>query len=173
MRVRDVRVPHIESHLGWRRNHIWQTRSRAGGKVETKWATGKTASGTVLYRDRGLLAAAFNRLIRLGVLDRSPVALVAAPKRRKRARRYLAKEHVPRLLAACGSHLRPLVLFGFFGGPRPSELILPRWRDSHLSGDRPTISFDRPKTENAGVIPLHPVLVLQSVPLVKVVHLPH
>ena len=156
--VESVTAADVESFLSWRRNNAWRNAppKRPGAPVKIP---GAKVSNTVLYKDRGLLSAVYNRLVRMGSVDRNPVAAIATPKRPQRARRYLAKDEIPRLLAACSPRLRSLVMFGLYTGGRPGELILPRWRDAHLSGDSPTVSFDRPKTGNAGTLPLHPVLV--------------
>jgi len=116
-------------------------------------------TGATIGRDREVLCAALNRLVRAEVLDRNVAAHVPKPRRRKRSRKALSKEEVRRLVAACRKHLRPVVLTLLYTGARKGEVLGLRWRDIDLDAGR--IALYRPKTENASTLPLHPALAAE------------
>jgi integrase/recombinase XerD len=156
MTVKDMTVRAIEKYLAWRRTHVWRTRPQPGGKVVAELAKDAVASPSTVARDRELLCAAFNRLVRMGQLAENVVAKVPKPRKRAKKRVVLSKEEVARLIAACGRHLRPVVLALVYTGARKGEVLGLRWRD--LCFETMTIALYRIKVSNFSRIPLHPVL---------------
>jgi len=120
-RVADLTVADIEAYLSWRRENVWKTVQRPGQSPTAVRIKGKKASGATIGRDREVLCAALNRLVRMEVLERNVAAKVPKPRRRKRARKALSKDEVRKLLAACGTRLRPVVMTLLYTGalPRP------------------------------------------------------
>jgi integrase len=90
-----------------------------------------------------LIAAALNRLVRLGSLEKSPVARIRRGKEPARTRAVLSKDECARLLDACDPHFRPLVLAALLTGARPCELKALTWGDVSF-GNR-TITIFRTK----------------------------
>ena len=153
MKVSDVKVRDVERYLAWRRTHTWQP--RPGGKVEAEPAKGAVASASTIARDRELLCAAFNRLVRNGQLSKNVVSKVPKPRKKAKKRVVLSKAEVGKLIAACGKCLRLVVLALVYTGARKGEILALRWRD--LCFESMTISLYRPKVSNFSRIPLHPV----------------
>jgi len=134
----------IRAYLAWRRGHVFSRGALVKG----------AASNAVLFRDRGLLSATYEWLVREGRAPRNPVRMVRSPRKRQTARRPLELEEVAALLAACHPHrFRPMVLTGLYAGLACEELIRLRWRDVAL-GQR-SIYVVRKKNQRAAVIPLH------------------
>ncbi len=157
MKVSDVKVRDVERYLAWRRTHTWRPRPRSpGGKVEAEPAKGAVASASTIARDRELLCAAFNRLVRNGQLSKNVVSKVPKPRKKAKKRVVLSKAEVRNLIAACGKCLRLVVLALVYTGARKGEILALRWRD--LCFESMTISLYRPKVSNFSRIPLHPVL---------------
>jgi integrase len=82
----------------------------------------------------------------------SPIAL-QRPRTVPGRVRWLTLEEADRLIAACGDHLRPLVIFLLYTGARASEALWLDWRNVDLG--RGHVTF--PKTKNGGArgVPLH------------------
>jgi len=156
MKVRDVTPRDVERYLTWRRSHVWKTQRRPGQAPKAELAKGEIASSSTVARDRELLCASFNRLVRNGELAENVIAKVQKPKRKARKRVVLSKAEVARLIGACRKHLRPVVLALIYTGARKGEILALRWRD--LCFDSMTISLYRIKVSNFSRIPLHPVL---------------
>jgi integrase len=147
----------VRAFLSWRRCHVWRTRAGTDGKAKAELVEGGRASNSVLYRDRGLLAAVFNWLVEEGRATTNPVLRVKPPKKRQTIRRPFELEEIHRFLAACDpDHLRPIVLAGLFVGQGREELIHMRWRD--VSFARATVAVVRKKSGKTIDIPLNPIL---------------
>jgi integrase len=52
--------------------------------------------------------------------------------------RWLTPEQAERLIAACGDHLRPLVIFLLYSGARIGEALWLDWRDIDLNRSHAT-----------------------------------
>ena len=156
MRVADVRPEHLERYLSWRRTHFWRTRVRAGGKAAAEMVKGGEVSISTVARDRELLCAAFNRLVRMNLLTENAVSKVPKPKRKAAKRTVLSKPEIARLLDACGPYLRPVALALAYTGARKGEILRLKWADVCL--ETGTLSLYRPKVSNFSRVPLHPVL---------------
>jgi integrase len=150
----------VEAFLNWRRSHIWRTKSRTETSPATAVpARGRKASASTIGRDRELLCAAFNRLLRLGELEANPVAKVPKPRKPTRTKPVLSKTEIRRLVESCDKYLRPLVLAGLFTGARKGELLRMVWGD--VSFEQKTIAVTRSKTGNASLLPLAPLLAAE------------
>jgi len=156
MRVADVKPTHIERYLAWRRTHFWRTRVRAGGKAKAEMVKGGEVSISTIARDRELLCAAFNRLVRMSLLSENPVSKVPKPRRKAGKRTVLSKPEIARLLDACGPYLRPVALTLAYTGARKGEVMRLTWADVCL--ETGTLALYRPKVSNFSRVPLHPVL---------------
>lgn len=115
-------------------------------------------------RDSGTTSTAIGRLVRLGQLDKNPVARVRRPKEAKKARAVLSKGECARLLEACDPHLRIFCLGALLTGARPCELRALTWGD--ISFGMKTITIFRTKVGEGDAIPLHPELA-RELKLVK------
>jgi integrase/recombinase XerD len=160
MPIADVAEEDVEAFLAWRRTHVWKTKVGPGGAVCSVRISGRTASPSVLARDRSLLCSVFARLVKRRLLDRNPVANVDAPKKKQRRYRFMEKSEVVAFLKECDpDHLRPLALAGFYTGQGGGDLIQWRWRDIGFTTG--TVSVTRKKTGKSELIPLHPVLATE------------
>jgi len=96
---------------------------------------------------------------------------MCAPRKLKRPRqprgktRWLTPAEAGRLVAACGDHLRPIVILMLYTGARVSEALYLDWNEVNLSG-RQVAYLDTKNGEDRGV-PLHPVA------LAALANLPH
>jgi len=154
--IRTLTTADVEKYLAWRRNHVWQTRRKEGAAPKAVPLKGATASASTVGRDRELLCAVCNRLVKIGSLPSNPVSAVPKPKRKPKKRTVLGKAEIARLLDACGRDLRPVVLALFYTGARKGEILRLTWAD--VSFENATISLFRPKVQNYSQIPMHPAL---------------
>jgi integrase len=67
--------------------------------------------------------------------------------------RWLTLDEADRLIDACGSHLRPLVIFMIYTGARIGEALWLNWRDVNLT--RRHVVFPKTKNGDARGVPLH------------------
>jgi len=155
-RVVDLQPRDLESFLGWRRTRRWNALNPRGKPGTVIERTDAAVSNSTVGRDLSLIAAALNRLVRLGLLEKSPLARVRRPKEVQRKRPVLTREEIGNLLGACSEPLRILVLAAWLTGQRPSEIKAIRWGD--LNFEDKTISIFRKKVGNADTIPMHPRL---------------
>jgi len=75
--------------------------------------------------------------------------------------RWLTPEQAERLIAACGDHLRPLVIFLLYTGARIGETLWLDWRDIDLNRSHAIFPVDpsegrRTKNNEPRGAPLHP-----------------
>jgi integrase len=100
------------------------------------------------------IAAVLNHAAKRGLCVHRVIERPAQPKGRVR---WLTFDEGERLLGACSSHLRPLVMFLLGTGARMSEALYLNWRELDLAGAHVTF-LDTKNGEHRGV-PLHPRLV--------------
>ena len=159
--VREVTPQDLEAFLLWRQERLWRTHRETGEKatapvkVELRADERKPSSSTVA-RDFAWIAAALNRLARLGVIPENPARRVRKPKETKRARVALSKEEALALVRACAGDLRVLVLVALLTGGRRGEVLALRWGDVNFQSG--TVTLSRSKVRNASTLPLHPAL---------------
>jgi integrase len=65
---------------------------------------------------------------------------------------WLKPEEAERLIAACGEHIRPLVIFLFYTGARCGEAVWLNWRDVDLT--RRQVTFNKTKNGEPRGVPL-------------------
>lgn len=90
---------------------------------------------------------------------------ISRPKQPKGRTRWLTPQEAGRLVAACGDHLRPIVILMLYTGARVSEALYLDWNEVNLTS-RQVAYLDTKNGENRGV-PLHPVA------LAALANLPH
>jgi integrase len=91
-------------------------------------------------------------MVAWGYLRESPMAEVKGVLTSEHRRRVLTTVEESRLLAACGDHLRPVVIFGIETGLRYDELIALRWR--HYDRLNRTILVEKAKSRRSRTVPL-------------------
>jgi integrase len=72
--------------------------------------------------------------------------------------RWLTLEEANRLIAACGDHLQPLIIFMIYTGARVGEALWLEWRDVDLT--RRHVVFPKTKNGVARGVPLHDRVVM-------------
>jgi integrase len=100
------------------------------------------------------IVAVLNHAAKRGLCARRVIERPPQPKGRVR---WLTFEEAERLIDACASHLRPLVLFLFGTGARVSEALSLDWRDVDLVNCHASF-LDTKNGESRGA-PLHPRVV--------------
>lgn len=116
-------------------------------------------------RDLACLKTAFSKGVLWGLVDGNPVKRVSLFNEKDRGRmRLLTQEEKARLLAACSTALRRLVIFALKTGTRQGEMLALRWSDVDTVGNR--IVIRKSKSGKIRPIPIHPDVaeVLQGVP---------
>jgi integrase len=159
-RVADIGPRDLERYMAWRRKRRWIGVRKKGAKRTDAnvivLRKGDEVSNSSVNRDLALISAAVGRLIRLGQLDKNPVACVKRPKEPTKTRAVLSKEECAHLLEACDPHLRVFCLAALLTGARPCELRAVTWGD--ISFGNRTITIFRSKVGEGDAIPLHPEL---------------
>ncbi len=159
-RVADLGPRDLERYMAWRRKRRWiGVRQKGAKRTDANviiLRKGETVSNSSVNRDLALISAAVGRLVRLGQLDRNPMARVKKAREPTKTRAVLSKEECAKLLDACDPHLRIFCLAALLTGARPSELRAVRWGDVSF-GNR-TITVFRSKVGVGDAIPMHPEL---------------
>ncbi len=159
-RVADLGPRDLEAYMGWRRKRRWRGIRKPGAKRTDSNVTilvkGASVSNSSVNRDVALISAAIGRLVRLGQLERNPVARVKRPKEPTRTRAVLSKEECARLLNACDPHLWIFCLAALLTGARPCELRAVTW--GAINFGLKTIEIFRTKVAVGDALPLHPEL---------------
>jgi integrase len=167
-RAADIGPRHLERYMAWRRKRKWRGVRKPGSTRKDPNVTilvkGEKVSNSSVNRDIALISAAIGRLIRLGQLDKNPVARVKRAKEPTKTRAVLSKDECGGLLDACDPHLRIFCLAALLTGARPSELRAVTWGDVSF-GNR-TITIFRTKVGEGDALPLHPELA-RELKLVK------
>lgn len=86
-------------------------------------------SGTAVNREMACLRAMLNKALQWEMIERNPAAKVKMFPEPSGRNAFLSIEEAGRLLDACHSHLRPIVLCALETGMRKSEILGLRWRD--------------------------------------------
>jgi len=124
-------------------------------------------STSTANRDLQLLKSMFNLIInykRWRKVLENPVCYVKLFKENHGRVRYLEQDEIPRLLEACDSHLRPVVLCALCTGMRRGEIFNLKWRDVDLR--RRTLFLRHTKNGESRHLPISGELekVLLSLP---------
>ena len=91
--------------------------------------------------------------------------IIERPREPKPPPRWITPDEAERLIAACGDHHRPLVIFLLYTGARIGEALWLDWRDVDLA--RAHVTFPKTKNGEPRGVPLHPrvVAALANLPL--------
>jgi integrase len=81
------------------------------------------------------------------------VPVLERPKQPKGVVRWLKPEEADRLIEACATHLRPLVVFLLYTGARAGEAVWLDW--SNLDLEKKQATFPKTKNGDARSVPLH------------------
>jgi len=122
-------------------------------------------SGARVNRELALLKQAYNKGIDWGLVMDNPVRRVKFFSEKDRGRtRYLTQSEKERLLNACTSFLRRIVLVALKTGMRQTEILDLKWTDIDFNANQ--IVLKRTKSGKIRYIPIHPdvVAVLQGLP---------
>jgi len=122
---------------------------KAGRIEEVKPAT--------VNRELACLRHMLNLAVRWGYLGSSPARGVNMLKEPPGRLRYLTEEGIRRLLAACSSHLRPIVVAALTTGMRKGELLDLRWQNVNLKERRITLRGS--KSNELRTIPVNDTLL--------------
>jgi integrase len=98
-----------------------------------------------------LLKHSFTMAVKWGLLPAQPLRDVRLPVKVNNARlRYLSPDEIDRLLSACPSHLKPIVLTGLHTGMRKGEIVNLRWEQVDLP-NRVLLLTDTKNGEQRGI----------------------
>lgn len=106
-----------------------------------KGKVAKPRTGTAVNHELRTLRAMLNKAVHWELLEKSPAARVTLFPEPSGRNFFLSVEEAGRLLAACHSHLRPVVLCALETGMRKTEILGLKWSDIrngmiYLPGDR-------------------------------------
>lgn len=121
----------------------------------------KTLSSTTCRIFMNRLAAALNKAIREGLIDRNPFKLLETkekPQKQNAIREFLTIEELRTLIATpCRYEIvKKAFLFSCFTGLRYSDMLTLKWSEIHKAADGKTlyIEHEQVKTKNRVTIPL-------------------
>ena len=121
----------------------------------------KTLSNTTCRIFMNRLAAALNKAVREGLIDRNPFKLLEAkekPQKQNAIREFLTIEELRTLIATpCRYEIvKKAFLFSCFTGLRYSDMLTLKWSEMHKAADGKTlyIEHEQVKTKNRVTIPL-------------------
>lgn len=117
----------------------------------------KKVSPASVNRELSCLKCVLNRAVEWGRLETNPIIRVRKFKEPEPKDRILAGEELGRLLRACASHLKPILVTALCTGMRRSEILGLKWGQVDL-GKR-MIRVERTKSGKARVIPINSVLL--------------
>lgn len=94
-----------------------------------KMERAKEVSPASVNKNLACLKSMFNRAIEWGKTKENPVNKVRLFKQNNERLRYLEKEEIPKVLASCNGHLRPIVIIALNTGMRRGEILGLKWHD--------------------------------------------
>lgn len=158
----DDEVADALDELGQRRGTYYVGRDATGQRIFK--AKSKPLSGSTINRYGAALSAVLSWAEKRRALPRgwvSPLRTVEKRRENKPRDRFLTREEIDRLLAACAAQrwpmLRVLVLAALHTGCRRGELLSLRWSDIDL--DAGLITLARTKNGDARRVPLTDALI--------------
>jgi integrase len=117
---------------------------------------GKNATPCTVNKEVRCLKNILNRAVRHGKIESNPIRdLDALPENNVRER-ILTQEEFDRLLGYCPSHIKPIVLMGYYLPMRKSEILDLVWGEVDLVSGFIRLPPERTKTKKARAIPIHP-----------------
>ncbi len=117
----------------------------------------KKVSSASVNRELSCLKCVLNRAVEWERLETNPIVRVRKFKEPEPKDRILAGEELGRLLQACASHLKPILITALCTGMRRSEILSLKWGQVDL--DKRMIRVERTKSGKARVIPINSVLL--------------
>jgi integrase len=124
----------------------------------------KVVSPATVNREIALLKHMCTKAMEWGYLRANPLKRVKFLKEPPGRLRYLTRDEMEGLLAACPPHLRPIVVVALHTGMRKSEILRLKWQDVDFA--RKTIIVRKTKNNEPNVLPINQTLLgeLQHVP---------
>jgi integrase len=119
---------------------------------------GESTRPATVNRDLSCLKTMFNRAVRNKLIDHNPISGVKKLAENNVRMRILTTEEFFRLLDACPSHIRPVVMVAYYMGMRKNEIIYLVWNEVDLQKGFIRLSAERTKTNMARAIPIHPAV---------------
>ena len=124
----------------------WRLRESGGRRRRTGEArplAAKTVRGMA-----GLISAALNDAVRLGLIRSSPAGAVKLPPVENKERRSLSPEELERYFAAAAGHwIEPILRLAASTGMRRGELLALGWQDINFSAGTITVSKSLEQTK--------------------------
>lgn len=122
-----------------------------------KHALAERVSVATVNRNLTLLRAIFNRGIRHGRIESSPMRAMKLDKENNWRRRVLSAVEEPRLMHALPKRLRPLAVAALHTGMRLGELLALTWKDIDLAAG--TITIREAKSGEGRIAWMSPVAI--------------
>jgi integrase len=124
----------------------------------------ESVSPATVNRELALLKHMCTKAVEWGYLKANPLKSVKFLKEPPGRLRYLTREEMNALIAACSHHLKPIVITALHTGMRKSEILGLRWQDVNFAARMITIR--QTKNNEPKVIPMNQTLYaeLQSLP---------
>ncbi len=124
----------------------WRLRERGGRKRKT--GEPRPLSAKTVRHMAGLVSAALNDAVRLGILRASPASAVKLPPATTTERRSLSPEELERYFAAAAGHwIEPVLRLAAATGCRRGELLALTWSDVDFAAGKITISKSLEQTK--------------------------
>jgi integrase len=117
-------------------------------------------------RETACLKSILNRAVRHGKLQHNPLSNLKRLPENNIRMRILTQNEYEELVQACPDHLKPLVLMAYHMGLRKAEILGLTWPEVDLRKGFIRLPPERTKTDQARVIPIHPVVkaALEALP---------
>jgi integrase len=117
----------------------------------------KTVSPATVNRELALLKHVCTKAMKWGYLKTNPLKPVKFLKEPLGRLRYLTREEVDALVAACPLHLKPIVVVAMHTGMRKSEVLGLKWQDTDFATK--TIIVRQTKNNEPNVVPMNQTLL--------------
>ena len=113
----------------------------------------KEVKPATVNRALAVLKSMFNKAIAWGKADSNPFKAVKLFKENNQRLRFLEREDIPKLLANCCPHLKPIVILALNTGMRKGEILGLKWHDIDFKRD--TIHLHDTKSGEGRDVPLN------------------
>ena len=109
-----------------------------------------------MNREIACLKTIFNRAVRHKKLLINPIQKVGKLQENNVRDKDLTQEQFDKLLAACPTHIQPMVEMAYYMPMRRSEIVFLTWGEVDLVGGFIRLPPKRTKTDSARAVPIHP-----------------
>jgi integrase len=116
----------------------------------------ETVSPATVNRELALLKHMYTKAVEWGYLKTNPVKPIKFLKEPPGRLRYLTREEMEAMIAACPQHLKPIVVMAMHTGMRKSEILELRWQDIDMAAK--TITVRQTKNNEPKVVPMNQTL---------------